>query len=70
MVIYTTHIHTHKVYLEQINLAQSGIITVNPLLLIALCLQFCVERGMHVRCEYQCVSDLGLLLLLQLVFNV
>ena len=44
--------------------------TVNPLLFIVLCLQFCVEWGMHVRCEHQCVSDLGLLLLLQLVFNV
>ena len=46
---------------------------INPMLLIALCLQFCVERlkwGMHVRYEHQCVSDLGLLLLPQLVFNV
>ena len=29
-----------------------------------------LKWSMHVRCEHQCVSDLGLLLLLQLVFNV
>ena len=28
----------------------------------------CLKWGMNVRCEHQCVSDLGLLLLLQLVF--
>ena len=40
---------------------------INPLLLIAFCLQFYVdhcwmsEMGMHVRCENQCVSELRLL---------
>ena len=29
-----------------------------------------LKWGIHVRCEHQCVSDLGLLLFLQLVFNV
>ena len=29
-----------------------------------------LKWGMHVRCENQCVSDLGLLLLRQLVFSV
>ena len=29
-----------------------------------------LKWGMHVRCKHQCVSDLGLLLLPQLVFSV
>ena len=57
------------------------LLTALCLLLIPCCsllfvynsLLFIVEYlwwSMHVRCEYQCVSNLGLLLLLQLVFNV
>ena len=48
----------------------SFVFVCNSMLLIAECLKW----DMHVRCEHQCVSDLGLhlvfLLLPQLMFNV